>query len=549
MVGRTKKRLTLSVLLCLGLTTLCVGLTTPCRAQTTQLHEMSLERWSQLREVERHQMKVAEKYFRDQNWSVAADEYDKYLTLYEASDGASHALLKWSICQVAMRRQNTAINDGFRSVVDYWPDSDDAIAASYYVGKTLKDIGQSKKAKTALNEVATEHSQHLAGVLAMVSLADIATVEKDDDLKSDILKKLTFDAVRDKRTRRQCETASIQLANILFANAATSEAIKALNTTYQDERLASEVVTQSRSSLQKLAGVAETQTKSTTVANEIISFLRQQEPTSLTTDQEKSYAKNLCFLVIDVLKTGKRTKEIESEFSNIAKRFGTDDQLLQRIADWHRSNAQYAKARQSYAKFEDQVAGLQLIAASYRQEKDLPQAVQTYNKLMATDTENQSKWKAESAAAYREFKKYPEAITLYQQLVQEDATNGDRWLWETAMTHKEAGKWKEAIGFFRQSERFPESYWEMASCHRRLKQYGEAVTLYNQIAGGDKVRAPGAMLQIGYTQEEAKNSDKAIAAFKKVCRLFPKDQYASRAHAHLQNKYKLTVTLGGSKQD
>ncbi|MAI69815.1 MAG: hypothetical protein CMM01_02760 [Rhodopirellula sp.] len=177
------------------------------------------------------------------------------------------------------------------------------------------------------------------------------------------------------------------------------------------------------------------------------------------------------------------------------------------------------------------------------------QAIQTYNKLMSEDVENQSKWKAESAAAYREFNKYNEAIALYQQLVQEDAANADRWLWETATTHKDAGQWKEAIGCFRQSERFPDSYWEMASCHLRLKQHNEAITLYNQIAGGDKGRASGAMLQIGYTEEEAKRSDKAISAFKKVCRLFPKDQHASRAHAHLQNKYKLTVTLGGAKQD
>ena len=549
MVGRTKQRLTLTVLLCLGFTILKIGETKPLQAQTNQLHEMSLERWGQLREVERHQMKVAEKYFLDQNWSVAADEYDKYLTLYEASDGASHALLKWSICQVAMRRQNTAINDGFRSVVDYWPDSDDAISAAYYVGKTLKDIGQSKKAKTALNEVASQHPQHLAGVLAMISLADIATVEQDEELKLNILKKLTFDAVRDKRTRRQCEAASIQLASILFANAATSDAIKALKTTYQDERLASEVVGQSRSSLQNLSGATETQTKATSIANEIIAFLRKQEPPTTQSDKKESYAKNLCFLVIDVLQTGKRAREIEVEFANIARRFGSDDQLRQRIADWHRSNERYAKARQTYAKFEDKVSGLQLIAASYRQEKDLSKAIETYIKLTATDSENQTKWKAESAATYREFKKYPDAITLYQQLVQDDATNGDRWLWETAMTYKESGKWKEAIGFFRQSERFPESYWEMASCHRRLKQYGEAVTLYNQIAGGDKAKAPNAMLQIGYTQEEANNSDKAIAAFKKVCRLFPKDPSASRAHAHLQNKYKLTVTLGGAKQD
>ncbi len=152
MVGRTKEKLILIILLCLGFAS-------HCPAQSSQLHEMSLERWGQLREVERHQMKVAEKYFRERNWSVAADEYDKYLTLYEASDAASHALLKWALCQVEMRRQNTAINDGFRSVVDYWPDSDDAIAASYYVGKTLNDIGQSQKAKSALNVVATDHAK------------------------------------------------------------------------------------------------------------------------------------------------------------------------------------------------------------------------------------------------------------------------------------------------------------------------------------------------------------------------------------------------------
>ncbi len=67
--------------------------------------------------------------------------------------------------------------------------------------------------------------------------------------------------------------------------------------------------------------------------------------------------------------------------------------------------------------------------------------------------------------------------------------------------------------------------------------------------GGDKGSPPSATLQIGYTQEEAKNSDKSITAFKKVCRLFPKDQYVSRSHAHLQNKYKITVTLGNAKQD
>jgi len=34
-----------------------------------------------------------------------------------------------------------------------------------------------------------------------------------------------------------------------------------------------------------------------------------------------------------------------------------------------------------------------------------------------------------------------------------------------------------------------------------------------------------------------------------VCKRFPKNQYASQAHAHLQTKYKITVTLGGAKDE
>ncbi|MGB1817928.1 MAG: hypothetical protein ACPHJ3_21345, partial [Rubripirellula sp.] len=263
-------------------------------------------------------------------------------------------------------------------------------------------------------------------------------------------------------TRRQCETASLQLASILFSKAATAEGIKALNTTYQNERLASEVVSQSRSPLQTLMNDNESKSKANALANELIGFLRAQEPKTTTNDEDISYAKNLCFLVIDVLRSARRPAEVEKEFSSVAKRFGTDDQLLKQIANWHAANGDPAKARQAYGKFKDQIAGLQLIATSYRQEKNLAQTTQTYNRLIAIDPDNQAQWKAESAGAYREFRKYNDAIALYQQLGQEDAANADRWLWETAMTHKEAGNWKEAIGFFRQSERFPESYWEMA---------------------------------------------------------------------------------------
>lgn len=518
-------------------------------AQKHNLDEMSLERWAKLREVERHQMQIAEKYYREKNWKVAAAEFDKYLTLYEASDAASYALLKWSLCNVSMRKQNTAINDGFRSVIDYWPDSEDAIAAAYYLGKTLKDIGQTKKAKPALNQVAEQHPGHMAGVYAMVALADIAGIENDSEGQVAAWKKLTFDAPRNRRTQSQCSDASVRLASFLFSEGNVGEAVEALATTYREDQLPGQVVYRATGALRTLVSSQETEAKGGRLADQLINYLRQQEPEDIGSESGKKTAVNLGYLIADVNRHARRSDQVLATFQQMAKRFGTDDTLLGRMADWYKSQGDYDKARSQYRKFDNKVEGLSRIAQSYRDEKDLTSAISTYGKLAGVDSENAVRWKAESASAYRQFGKHDEAIAVYQELLKEDVSQGNKWLWEIASTYRESGRFKEAIGYYRQTDRFPDNYREMASCHRRLKQHSEAVILYKQIAGGHKPSAPWAMCQIGYTHEEAGKQDQAIASFKQVCKLFPKDSYASRAHAHLQNKYKLSVTLGGAKDD
>ena len=50
---------------------------TPGIAQT-KIDEMSLERWGKLREVERYQLNIAEKYFKEKKYEVALSEYEKY---------------------------------------------------------------------------------------------------------------------------------------------------------------------------------------------------------------------------------------------------------------------------------------------------------------------------------------------------------------------------------------------------------------------------------------------------------------------------------------
>jgi TolA-binding protein len=54
---------------------------------------------------------------------------------------------------------------------------------------------------------------------------------------------------------------------------------------------------------------------------------------------------------------------------------------------------------------------------------------------------------------------------------------------------------------------------------------------------------------VAYTREEAGQTEMAIQSFQQVCKKFPKDQHASVAHAHLQQKYKISVTLGGANEE
>ena len=188
-------------------------------------------------------------------------------------------------------------------------------------------------------------------------------------------------------------------------------------------------------------------------------------------------------------------------------------------------------------------------AASYRSEKKTAEAIKIYQQLVGLDAEKAAAWQGEQGAAYREVKNYPEAIKVYQGLVRTDAANIQQWLLALATTQRDAGLYKEAIGAFRQCENFPENYKQMASCHNALKQYKEVLILYAQILKGHEASAPWAQLQIGYTYEKMKSTETAIKAFQLCCKKYPKTSYASQTHAHLQNKYKISVTLGGATDD
>jgi tetratricopeptide (TPR) repeat protein len=518
-------------------------------ADAQKLDVLSLEGWAKLREVERYQMKIAEKYYLEKNYKVAASEYEKFLSLYEASEGAPYSLLKWSLCLVQQKKPNTAISEGFQSIIDYWPESPEAIASAFYIARAYKDMGEVRKAKKAFNEVVSKHGKHLVAVYSLVDLADLASIDKDEDEQVSAWRQLTFDVPRTKESKSFCEKASQQLASWSFRAGKVDDGVKALTASYPKEEVPTRVRDYVRIPIGELIKSDETRGQGHAVADKTVSWIRQQVPSGASAE-EKELAKNYWLLSADVLGYSMRPEKVRETFTQIQKKFGSDDVILQRLGDWLKSQGEYDKARIEYAKFENKVEGNNQIAYSFRQEQKWEQAVGAYTRNLSLDPDKQATWNQRIAETWRDGRKVPQAVAVYRELISSDPDRAESWLWNVAYTyHHYGGNYKEAIGSYRQCNNFPSNLQQMADCHRRLKQYKEAIGLYGQIIGGSQSLAPWALLQIGYTHEQSGSKEKAIQAFQSVCKRYPKDRYASTAHALLQDKYGISVTLGGAKDE
>lgn len=516
-------------------------------AQGAKLGEMSLERWAKLREAERYQLNIAEKYWRDKKYDVAMSEYEKFLTLYERSEGASYAQLKWSMCLVQLRKLNTAIKDGYQTVIDYWPDSPEAVEAAYRIGAAYKDMGEMRPAKKAYAEVITKYPEDSIAALARFDLVDIAGIEGDTATKLKLLRELTFDTQRTRETENECARASRDLASLYFTQGAFDQGKESLATTYNETQLPAQVLNYCSSPLRNMVALDADRAKGHKMADQIVSFLRESMPEDLTDETQEKHAKDLWYSMATVESWAGRPDKVPPLYEQMVKVFGVDDDILGHLAGWQQSQGDYVQARATYGRFKDAIAGQDKIAGTWIAEKKFDQAVSIYQRLAGEDADNAPQWLMKVASTYREAKKLNEAVGVYQQLISEDPTNAPKYQWLIAYTYEEFNKFAEAIKVYQTcGDRYPENYQRMAHCHRQVKQQKQALILYHALLAEDNL-APWAQLQIGYTYREDGQKEKAILAFQRVCEKFPTTSYASQSHAFLQNEYKINVTLGGAK--
>ena len=471
------------------------------------LEQIPVATFEKMKEVERYQIRIAEKHYTGGAFKTSLAEYEKFLTLYEKSPGAPYAQLMWSHSMMRLKKPKTALREGFQSVIDYWPESEEAVISAYCIADAYRTMGEVSDAKKAFRFLIKEYPAHEIAIRSRLDLLHYARLEKDEASHLALLNDLTYKLERNEKSKAACEEASRELAQIHFFAQRFDDGKKALATTHEGDALFDAVYGMSAKTVGHLLGNKEARTAALTLGDQLLNELRVESK------RRPKIEKDLLYRAADLNGTLGRPAEIWKLYTEIGDRFGRDDGLLGYMAAWYKARDKRPEARGIYAEFKDQVAGLKNIAAM-----DLEDG------------------------------KINEAIGVYRKLIEIDGENADDHLWAIASCYEKLSDWKKAIATYRQIDRFPDNHFRMAACHRQLKEQSEAIVLYNQIKVVDNA-APEATLQIGFTYEEAKEKEKAIRTFQLTCKRFPKSEQASKAHAHLQNKYNINVTLGGVEEE
>mgnify|MGYP001162275753 FL=1 len=516
-------------------------------ARLGYLEQMPLEAFAKLREIERYQLKIAEKFYISGDYKAAASEYEKFLTLYERSAGGPYSLLMWSHCQVKLRLVNTAVREGFKSVIDYWPESNEAILSTFMIGNCHLLQGEPKKAEKVFDSVVIDYPKHYLATLAQVELLGIAATRKDEERQVELWTSIAFRTAKTKATATHRSMASRSLAMYYFREGEFPQGVEALSVYFEKDnggfvRYTHEI---GASAVGQLFRTDATKARATKLAGQVISFLEERLPADVSRDKSKAQARDVLGRIASIHKTIDRDKEVIAAYERMGKILGMDDGVLGEIAAWHKSKKRMEQARSVYGRYADKVNGRRAVAGSFREEKKYEEAVRHYLALIGLDKEREATWQQDVVSTWRDSSQWDKAIATYRTLLTVDPDRHSDWNWGIAECYEKKRQWPQAIQSYRQTDNYPEGYFRMAECNRHLKKWTEGLVLLNQAKSHENV-ADRAQHRIAQFYELAGKKENAIKSFQITCKKYPKSRYASISHAHLQTKYGISVTLGGA---
>ena len=511
-------------------------------ARLSWTEQIEVNTFGKLRQVERYQLKAAEKFYTKGEFAAAAAEYEKYITLYETSKGAAYAQLMWSHCQINQRKVYTGIRDGFQSVIDYWPNSNEAKLATYLIGRSYKNIGELKKAASAYSKTITDYPTDHIALLSKWDLAGISSIKKDQKRLNQIWIDIVFNTENNKKNLPYITKSAQNLSKYYFNQSEFNKANNVLTKIYEGDELNNAIYQNAKDAVANLCKNEATKINGEKLADKIILIIMESIDHAKNKDLPELFRR-----VARIHERAQRDYDIIKTYELMAKRLGINDSIRSKIANWHSTMNRYSKAREIFGQFEDETEGLKNIAQIWMNQKQPKQAIQIYDRLLKIAPDKITKWKLAIASIYSSTKEHERAIEIYRELITLAPAETSNWYWAIGGIYEKTSRLKLAIQSYRQSDKYPEAYFQMAKCHRKLKEYNEALTLYHQALSTDSA-APDATIAIGYTYEEQSNKNNAIKWFQRTCKLFPRSRNASKAHSHLQKKYGISVTLGGSKE-
>ena len=204
----------------------------PCSLALSPLEQIPVGTFEKMKEVERYQMRIAEKHYTGGAFKTSLAEYEKFLTLYEKSPGAPYAQLMWSHSMMKLKKPKTALREGFQSVIDYWPESEEAVIAAYCIADAYRTMGEVKDAQKAFRFIIKEYQDHVIAIRSRLDLLHYARLHKDEAEQLSLLNDLTFKVARNEKSKAACEEASRELAQIHFFAQRFDDGKKALATTH-----------------------------------------------------------------------------------------------------------------------------------------------------------------------------------------------------------------------------------------------------------------------------------------------------------------------------
>ena len=543
-------RFTKKIRLTLILAALVSAVTVPVRA-VPYVEQGDIESYAKLREVERYQIKIAQKFYNSKDYKAAAAEFEKFLTLYERSTGGPYALMMWAHCQIHIRLVNTAIRDGFQSVVDYWPDSHEAIVSSFMIGRCQRLTGEVSKAQKTFRRVITDNPEHHVVMLAQGQLLELAAIRNDIDEQVKLWTEIAFKSKKTSANRSFRSSAARSLGSHYFRQPDFDKAVMALKTYYgkSEHGMVQQVHGLGGSGISALHGSLATRAKAEKLAKQVLSFVEHHLPIDLTEEGARDRLRDYLNRIAGTHAGLDRDKRVMETYERLGKLLGMDDDIRSSIATWHKKKLRRDLARRIYGQYDDKIAGQDNIASMWLEEKKYEQAVFVYNRIIAMDEkENEAEWHVKIADAWRSASQYDKAIATYRTLLQVDPENFSEWYWGIAECYESKAAWALAIQAYRQTDNYPSGYFRMAECNLKIKKWTEALVMLNQAKATESV-APQAQFRIAQVYELWTKKEKAIKSYQMVCKLYPKTGHASRAHAHLQTQFGISVTLGGAKDE